>query len=920
MCSLTLLFTSSMSIDYTRHTYYASAYICVWNLYLIMHLDSSSGFCPSYSIFYVTSYYNPKNDKNKINIIVTLHINNIQCNTADEISTNNKVKQYLNTTINAASHNTVTYIIILLNPDNRYRLNWEYFPYEIEAQPHPHHHQYPPIPHGFSDPPAQDIYKGSSLHNRLFLMPIRPRRDANHIPPTRNHGHFPPLLRWTLVPQSLTHQHLQYLHLEELRYPDIHLGSPSEILPLLPYLHPIHKLVTRYRYHSLPPPPNDTHWILLPTIHDEFFHDEGRRDGSPSFITTSNAYAFNLSTSNNNNRTNGCEIRLPTEYIKIQTFHISITSNSNEKTTPLRGGGQKSKPELTNSKSTINFLQRDGDIISISSASLDSSYDWQTQHPGLEINKLINDHTPLHEMPWQPDVTLPWRQTTHSLVLTIPTYILSSIKKICNLHPTMPLIRSSRSKTTFITTDNLRDLVSYGTETNDSIITLYMEMLCHNDQATYMYPTFLTKLKQHGWAEVSRFFATSSHGYYARKVDRPNKVGEPRIMIPLFVNGSHWVALVRRELQSKVYFFYSDDMNQSNTEEDIKTLIFHHTDKDFCPPDAQWVHCLSTFYINHSNECGPRTLLALHVMAFHPFPHQNMLLPLMDDNIAQISRTWIAASLLLGRPLHESLAPTFLKSSFLDTRSSSTLQSDPYDIIPWDARIDNVRAPQFVSLPSKDGNVIEGSLFPHAHIPPCSSTTGVNQSTQHVLLLETHSLECEKTDRSYSSPNHNIGFNYPNIPLEIGISHKSHEPKGNGTLTQTKLTEWIPCRTSHDDMESLQSADTLIQGSMLPQIDPTNTIRIIMQNTQHSLQLTNNKYNSIQLTRNLKEAHTAIFAAISPNINWHNPSHKIQFKYPFTRMFQQTHISAVSSDVGKLPNYIYTPTLVGGAAIITLEH
>jgi hypothetical protein len=50
------------------------------------------------------------------------------------------------------------------------------------------------------------------------------------------------------------------------------------------------------------------------------------------------------------------------------------------------------------------------------------------------------------------------------------------------------------------------------------------------------------------------------------------------------------------------------------------------------------------------------TLLALHIMAFHPNPHENMLLPVMDQNIAQISRAWIAASLVTGLPNHDSLS------------------------------------------------------------------------------------------------------------------------------------------------------------------------------------------------------------------------------------------------------------------------
>jgi hypothetical protein len=125
-------------------------------------------------------------------------------------------------------------------------------------------------------------------------------------------------------------------------------------------------------------------------------------------------------------------------------------------------------------------------------------------------------------------------------------------------------------------------------------------------------------------------------------------------------------------------------MNQKNLEDNIKQILYNQTHQIFCPEDALWIHCNSTFYINHSNECGPRTLLALHIMAFHPNPHANMLLPIMDSNIAQISRTWIAASLLSGSSLHHALTGLFQCQHFQDNRHSNTMQSHPYDILQWD--------------------------------------------------------------------------------------------------------------------------------------------------------------------------------------------------------------------------------------------
>jgi hypothetical protein len=62
-----------------------------------------------------------------------------------------------------------------------------------------------------------------------------------------------------------------------------------------------------------------------------------------------------------------------------------------------------------------------------------------------------------------------------------------------------------------------------------------------------------------------------------------------------------------------------------------------------------WIHCKSVTFQPHSNECGPQTLFALAVMALHHNPSEDILIPFMSPNLAQILRTWVGASLLLGK-------------------------------------------------------------------------------------------------------------------------------------------------------------------------------------------------------------------------------------------------------------------------------
>jgi hypothetical protein len=97
-----------------------------------------------------------------------------------------------------------------------------------------------------------------------------------------------------------------------------------------------------------------------------------------------------------------------------------------------------------------------------------------------------------------------------------------------------------------------------------------------------------------------------------------------------------------------VHFFYADDLNQSTVETSVRTQIQTCTSNQFYPDNAVWIQCRSIAYQPHSNECGPRALLSLTLIGIHPTPSQDVLLPFMSPNLAQILRIWITVSLLTG--------------------------------------------------------------------------------------------------------------------------------------------------------------------------------------------------------------------------------------------------------------------------------
>jgi hypothetical protein len=200
--------------------------------------------------------------------------------------------------------------------------------------------------------------------------------------------------------------------------------------------------------------------------------------------------------------------------------------------------------------------------------------------------------------------------------------------------------------------------------------------------------------------------------YRSRTVNRPRISGEPCILLPTFINNCHWIALARREIDQQVYFLYCDDMNNKNTENDLKNFIQHRTCLEFYPTSTIWINIKSICYFPHSNECGPRSLLALHMMALHPNPNNDMLTPIMHSNLVQITRTWIAASLISGklidRPLIQYSNNFDPKTGFVSSVSNhfimliSTTTPNPQNIPPLHRNLSNRTSQPIPPRPHKE--------------------------------------------------------------------------------------------------------------------------------------------------------------------------------------------------------------------------
>jgi hypothetical protein len=316
-------------------------------------------------------------------------------------------------------------------------------------------------------------------------------------------------------------------------------------------------------------------------------------------------------------------------------------------------------------------------------------------------------------------------------------------------------------------------------------------------------------------------------------------------------------------------------MNDSNIAHDVRMLITNHTDQSFCPPNTEWVQCDTIHYLPHSNECGPRTILALNLFAIHPHPHKQMLLPFMHSNIAQISRKWIALSLLQGIILDDNFYDHLDHNSNI-LPSTLTATSIPLDFIKW-SNIDSPATMNWSNNTDKQKFTLPKNI--------CNiQETSERMSDQLTPVEPINDTGCEERQLTQSA-------------LHKTKMEKSNEM--NSHLTQTLIHQWINPTHAPDNNHD-ETNDNIFDpfGTPLSPVDPTATLRIIMQNPQYALQLTNENAPLIQTILNLKQLEVSIFVVISPNINWCNKSNWITFKRLFKKQYQQLHISAISSDIG----------------------
>jgi hypothetical protein len=323
------------------------------------------------------------------------------------------------------------------------------------------------------------------------------------------------------------------------------------------------------------------------------------------------------------------------------------------------------------------------------------------------------------------------------------------------------------------------------------------------------------------------------------------------------------------------------------------------------PENAQWISVKTTTFLPHSNECGLHVILALIIMGLHQHPQESMLIPLMHKNIVMILRTWVAKIVIMNT------FDTHLFQQYIQSQNHPAYHGR-----------------RSLSTPHNLFHIMHSSSSSGTHSRPINTQTPEPMASNHKMEPIPPSEDNTAspladppipTQRLKNSTLHPKSVSRTVLPYtnEPQIKTDEYNP-----ASQTKIHQWTVNRMAPKVTNSSLEWDPDVHSFGTPPqtIDPTVTLRIIAQNPQHSLQASYENEAFIQTLVNLQDLQTSIYSAISPNINFCNPSHTTSFKNQFRRVFKQAHVSAASCEIGLQPTYKNRYNLTGGVAVVTTSH
>jgi hypothetical protein len=293
----------------------------------------------------------------------------------------------------------------------------------------------------------------------------------------------------------------------------------------------------------------------------------------------------------------------------------------------------------------------------------------------------------------------------------------------------------------------------------------------------------------------------------------------------------------------------------------------------------------------------------------------------MHDNISQISRWWLAKSLLLhhvdpflfeieyehpksshpptwnrsSNPAHLAMLIQPQKSYQMNNSTADPTTFSDYNnatsisppiVLPSEHMTPSYSCPHTVSFPKEIQDIM--SINP---IESRSSQQKMTDWTIHTPFISGIKLSATSNDQVTPSLSYN-----PQNPLHLQLPHNpetSNSPIGAGTPNLIHSPPNSPRQLYLDHLSPY--------GTPLPPIDTSKILRICMQNSQHSFQIYGDTINLPPMVGNFQSIGANMYVPISPNINWHTSSTWPRIRHLFCPHFHQVHLSTVSRDIGKSP-------------------
>jgi len=266
----------------------------------------------------------------------------------------------------------------------------------------------------------------------------------------------------------------------------------------------------------------------------------------------------------------------------------------------------------------------------------------------------------------------------------------------------------------------------------------------------------------------------------------------------------------------------------------------------------------------------------------------------MEPNISQISRWWVAYS-ILSRGVDILL---FIRTSDSihddQTVPSVHMTSYPYDLCLSPPTNHTQSSANYVLTPKNFPMRVNHSLPATTDLP--DEVIPLSPQTHSQPIPSNNLTTCMLTHKGQQSINK--WFVHRPFISNISLDSSNPMPGHPSTPSQIFLDHLTPF------------------GNPISVVDHTKMLRVCMQNPQHDFRLYGDGIEITSISNQLHSLGVNLFVLISPNVNWLNPSSWARTHQLFRPNFLQVNMSAVSSNIGLDLLYLHT-NLIGGAAILT---